>query len=898
MHSDMADGGGVMIAVSKKYRSKRIISEFNSTEDLWISIDIDVPNSCCIKQIAICAVYIRPPVSKTTLNDFMRNCNMFFDRWDSPVCIFGDFNLRKIKWPLPCQAGAISEVTSLEQSLLDFINLNHLKQYNLIENDSGRILDLVMADVPSCIVNKSSEVLSKVHPLHPPLHIVLPLVGKEQLIYKDHPRFNFYKADYAFINKYLAKCDWEELFTSAKDVNEMISKFYMFINETILNFVPVTKTKNKNFPFWFSRPLIKIYAEKEKVRKRFKKYRNPRDEIELNCLSARSEKVARLNYNDYVRCLESNIAKNCKYFWSFIKLKRGGKSNYPAVMSDGNIYCSDGDGVCNLFASHFKSVYEDNSQVIHDSIHNNSSVVDFVKNTDCFTKLCIAESEVIKCFKSLDKSKGAGPDGIPPVFISNCAESLAVPLTLIYNVSLSTGIFPSEWKMAKVVPIFKSGDDELVGNYRPISILSAFAKLLEALVCPLIQNYFSKYLSVHQHGFTKGRSTSTNLVTFVEAVAGAIDSNAQVDVIYTDFSRAFDKVSHSVLSEKLAMYGFGGSMLQWLVSYLNNRKFYVVVNGFSSDICNITSGVPQGSHLGPILFNIFVNDIPDIFKFSTPFLYADDLKLVKIINSVNDIPLLQSDLGKLSLWCKSNGMFLNAGKCSFIKFTRRLHVFPSAYTLEGTFLTEVDCIKDLGVIIDKKLTFKPHIDSTVNKASRMLGFVLRNSKIFRSVRAKILIYNSLVRSILEYGSVVWRPHYAVNSLHLERVQKRFLWHLSFSVGLAKKIKSYDRRLAHFKITSLSKRRELLDMVFLYKIVRYKVDCPQLLGNLSFKIPARLPRSHVRLFHPPRRRTVLGCNSPVARMSNLYNDCSKHADIFVDSRLVFRNKILTFLGSTR
>lgn len=895
VHRNRDDGGGVMIAVSNRYRSRPFVSDYNLTEDLWISIDLDAPSSTGIKQLVICAVYIRPPTTKITLDDFLKNCNMFFDKWDSPIFIVGDFNLRKITWSELYQTGKVTGITSLEQSLLNFINLNNLKQHNLIVNSYGKILDLVLSNA-SCTVNKSCEVLLNAHSFHPPLHIVLPLVGKEQLIYNDRPRFNFYNADYTSLNKYLANFDWEELFASCKDVNEMISNFYTFINETIRDFVPITKPKKKNFPFWFSRPLIRILAEKENVRRRFKKYRNPRDELELKCLSMRSERVARLNYNEYIRSLEANITRNCKYFWSYYKQKRGGKSNYPAAMSDGNTCSSDGEEICNMFASHFTSVYEDDTSIVHGNVQNLSTADIFANNHDSFTRIFINESEVIKFFKSLDKSKGAGPDGIPPVFISNCAETLAFPLTRIYNVSLSTGIFPTEWKMAKVVPIHKSGDAELVGNYRPISILSSFAKLLEALVCPYIQNYFKKYLSDHQHGFTKGRSTSTNLATFVEVIIGRVDSSAQVDVIYTDFSKAFDKVSHSVLVEKLTMYGFGGTMLQWLASYLRNRYFYVVVNGFASAIYNITSGVPQGSHLGPILFNVFINDLPGVFKFSTPFLYADDLKLVKVINSMTDCKLLQNDLNNLSIWCKSNGMFLNTGKCSFIKFTRRIHVFPAVYTLEGTVLAEMDCVRDLGVIFDKKLTFKPHIESTINKASRMLGFVLRNGKIFRSAKVKILLYNSLVRSVLEYCSVVWRPHYAVNSLHLERVQKRFLWHLSFSAGLSKKFKSYDKRLKHFKITPLSKRRELLDIVFLYKLIHNMVDCPQLLGNLNFRIPPKRPRFRIKPFHPPRRRTVLGSNSPVARMSGLYNDCSKHVDIFYDSLPGLKNSIVHFLNN--
>lgn len=891
VHREKKDGGGVLIAVSNKYHSKRIVFEESMVEDIWVAIDLELPGCGNSTQLAICGVYIRPPVSIRTLDDFFDKCNMFLETWESPLCIIGDFNLRKISWSVFNESGRASDITALEQSLIDFINLNNLKQHNLIENESSRILDLVLTDVPFCTVARSQDEISNVHPLHPPLHITFPLVAKEQLNYNDSPKPSFHKADYVSLNAYLAKYNWKDVLEDSVDVNDMLNKFYFFVKEAINKFVPLLKPKKKHYPSWYSRSLIRILAEKENVRKRYKKYGNPRDEFELKLLCERSKRVAHSNYNDYVKRLELRITSDPKQFWSFIKQRRGGTSNYPAVMSDGISSSADGTTICNLFASHFHSVFE----VDVPTNCNETSLItdDRVNNSGCFVDLSIDEDDVMKHLKSLDKSKGAGPDGIPPFFIANCATALAAPLTIIYNKSLSTGIFPSVWKAARVVPIHKSGDDTLVSNYRPISILSAFAKVFETLICPYIQSYFKQFITDHQHGFTKCRSTSSNLAAFMETVIESVDSNTQVDVIYTDFSKAFDKVSHSILIKKLAMYGFGGFVLQWIQSYLSNRNFLVVLNGFESENYSISSGVPQGSHLGPILFNIFINNIPKNFRFSTPFLYADDLKLVKTINSLDDISLLQSDLNRLDEWCKVNRLFLNIKKCLFVRFTRKIKEFPSVYQIDGTLLTEADCIRDLGVLIDKKLTFVPHINSLVRKASSMLGFIIRNGKIFRSIQVKKLLYNSFVRSGLEYASVVWRPHYAVHSLHLERIQKRFLWHLSFSAGISKKVVSYEDRLNYFKMSSLSLRREILDMIFLYKIIHSVLDCPPILCRIKLNVPARLPRYPARSFHPPFRRTVLGSNSPIARIVRLYNDHYKQIDIFADSLPCFKKKISNY-----
>ncbi|KAI8438347.1 hypothetical protein MSG28_010913 [Choristoneura fumiferana] len=196
-------------------------------------------------------------------------------------------------------------------------------------------------------------------------------------------------------------------------------------------------------------------------------------------------------------------------------------------------------------------------------------------------------------------------------------------------------------------------------------------------------------------------------------------------------------------------------------------------------------------------------------------MYADDLKFSRAITSPEDVSLLQLDVNSLSKWCEYNNMNLNPNKCLHIKFTRKRTVIPSTYNIDGHILNEVDSIRDLGVILDGKLTFIPHIENIIKRASRVLGFVIRNTKSFKSSKSKILVYNSLVRSILEYCSVVWRPHYATHSLRLERIQKRFLRHMAYHGRikyLAKRRTSYRRKLKYFNMDSLETRRVILNVI--------------------------------------------------------------------------------------
>lgn len=704
-------------------------------------------------------------------------------------------------------------------------------------------------------------------------------------------RFNFFKADYVSIHKYLDSLNWESLL-GERSVDEMVDVFSDILRDVMQKFVPKCKLKSTKYPVWYSTSLIRMLKIKNRIRYRYKMYKNPLDEIEFKYMRDSCKKMAKECYDNYIKSVESNIKDNVKSFWSFIKEKRGNTSAYPATMSNGIIESANGAEVTNMFASHFAAIYSEHDCNVEAPSGSRSGPVypPETPNTNHLTTIVVENEVLLEKLKRLDITKGAGPDEIPPYFIASCASCLVTPLCLIYNKSLSSGKFPSKWKEAKVVPIHKSGDSTLISNYRPVSILSTLAKILESLVYPYIQCHFKQFLDEHQHGFVGARSTSTNLTLFVETLSEAVDNNMQADVIYTDFSKAFDRVSHAILLQKMSKYGFAGALLNWIESYLSNRSYHVVLNGFKSTTYAITSGVPQGSHLGPILFNIFINDVTSCFCSSIPFLFADDLKIVKTIKSDIDTIRLQADVDRLSVWCRENGMQLNPAKCQHIKFTRKRLIINSEYKIDGVELKEVDCIRDLGVIMDQKLTFKPHMDNIIKRASGMLGFVIRNTKLFRKPSTKILLYNSLVRSILEYCSTVWRPHYAVHSLRIERIQKRFMWHLSFSAGIYREKKSYLKRLKHFKMDSLDLRRKVLDLTFIHKLLNSKIDCPPLLTKIKFRVPGRYPRKPITLLSPPFRRTVLGSNSPIPRMCKLTNECSGTSDIFANSLPQFKKLV--------
>lgn len=883
-------GGGVLIAVSAKLESQRLLKFESFCDDLWVKLSLGRGKKS--KVIYICTVYLPSPLQPRVLEHFVENTNHVLEHAEECL-IVGDFNMNTINWV--GTDGDIIEAphnisTSLEQTFWDFVLLNNLKQCNNLCNQNNRILDLVLTTLDLVVISPPVDVLSKIDVHHPPIICEIPFTRfvKPQNCNR-RTKLNFFKADYVAISAALEQINWSSELELCVSVDEMVDFFYSKLDELIKSYVPQVPIKDTKYPYWFSRQLIKRLNEKNRLRLRVKKYNNPMDIITLDLLGKRCDRMATACYNAYIADIEEKITSNPKYFWSYLKIKRGGTSNYPSSMTDGISTSNNIDDICNYFASHFSKVYSSDVNSVHVGVGNRDSCI-----SNCMLgHITITRDQIRRELKKIDIYKGAGPDGIPALFLNKLADVISLPLSIIFNHSVVLGIFPTIWKETKIVPIFKSGVQTDVSNYRPIAILSILAKVFEALICPVLVRHVSQLIVDCQYGFMKRKSTATNLVTYVERIAEAVDAREQVDAVYTDFSKAFDTVDHAILVNKLKIYGISEPLLSWFQSYLSKRTLRVVVNGCSSEPYVATSGIPQGSHLGPPMFILFINDIYKCFRNSDIFLFADDLKAIKCIRNPADSILFQGDLDRLTEWCVHNKMSLNVEKCHHIKFTKKNNVMQSAYALNGERLEEVETIRDLGVQLDKKLGFVEHIDRIILKSSKMLGFVTRECKQFKKPNLKKTMYNSLVRSHLEYCSVVWSPKYEVHIKRIERLQKRFLWHLTYTNNMGNKLKSYRERLNYFKMDSLENRRNMLDLIFLKKLVTGSLNCPDLLGRVLFHVPHNLPRSTNRkLFCLPRSHSNLRRHCPLSRMCAAYNELDVDIDLFISSVPALKKVILT------
>ena len=486
----------------------------------------------------------------------------------------------------------------------------------------------------------------------------------------------------------------------------------------------------------------------------------------------------------------------------------------------------------------------------------------------------------------VDINKGPGPDGIPSIFLRQCAFSLSRPLWLLFNESLSTGIFPNVWKCSYVVPIYKNcGDKCDVTQYRPISLQPHFSKVFESIVNEYLNLFFKNIITTRQHGFLSGRSVDTNLMVYVDYLSRALERGVGVDAVYTDFSKAFDKVDHCLLLNKLYNYG---DMLNWLSSYLKGRTQIVKIkNCYLSQPLDVTSGVPQGAHLAPLLFNIFINDITSCFHYSEFLLYADDLKIYSALDHELSVSQLQEDLNRLCVWCEKNKMIINIDKCSSIQFTRSILLKENKYVLNNLEIDNVNIIKDLGILFDKKITFNDHVVAICNKAFKMLGFIRRHTRDFNNVQVIKVLYTSLVRSHVETGAPIWSPNYQLYANMIERVQKKFIRYCAFKLGMSLDRVDYNDLCARLGLETLDHRRIKMDALFVYKLVNGVIHVPELLSLVNFRAPCRVLRG-TSTFEISNHRTLYGAHRSLDRL--LQSSDLASADIFNSSAVNFKNSI--------
>lgn len=805
------EGGGVLIAIKKGIICQEV---FRSKKVELIAAQINITDT---KSLIIISAY-RPP-SKNDINYFKQMIDEIIELKskfkNSTFWLSGDFNLPDIKWPEQTISGSMYP-KELSEMFINMINQIGIEQIVDFPTRKDNILDLFCTNQPALITKIKTIPGISDHDIVLVDAICKPKRAKQS----QHKIYLWKKADLNQMKSVTNNLVTDLL--SEKNINYSInewwSKLKTGINKIIEDNVPSKMTKNKYTNPWANSDVDKLCKKQRKAFNKAKKSGKKEHKDKYKKIKATTQREIRRAQSKYMNeVISPQLKEKPKSFWQYIKGKKTESSGVSPLRGKDGLLYSDPNVQSNILNEQFKSAFtcEDTSNMPDKGSSPYPTMPDIKVNTN----------GLIKMLKNINPHKATGPDNIPAYFLKNLAEEIAPFLEYFFQKSIDSGNIPTDWKQANVVPIFKKGDKHNAINYRPVSLTAICCKILEHILTSSIRKHLDKNNILHdsQHGFRSKRSCETQLIISIQDLAKSLASGDQIDVILLDFSKAFDKVPHQRLIHKLNYYGIRNQNLSWIQDFLADRQQQVLLNGVHSSNLSVDSGVPQGTVLGPTLFLIFINDLPEHVNCNVR-LFADDCLLYRKVNNKSDSDLLQRDLSNLEKWENDWQMKFNPEKCYTLHVSKKLKPTSFDYLLHNHTLESVKESKYLGVTISHDLDWGPHIDNITCKANKTLGFLRRNLKNCTR-KVKNLTYTSLVRPVVEYSSPVWDPYKTHQITQVEQIQRkaaRFVYndYKDRAPG------AVTNMINSLEWESLKERRTKARLTILYKINWGLVEVPK------------------------------------------------------------------------
>ena len=561
-------------------------------------------------------------------------------------------------------------------------------------------------------------------------------------------KLDYQKADFDSIRAALAEISWQEIFDETKSVEEMWTTLKSILSDLVTRYVPKRRQWKKRKTPWIAQATIKRMKDRGKAWFRYKNLATEKSYNEYKRIRNEVNTLVRNDHDSYQISLINNFKGNKKRFYGYMRRLQTNPSGIAQLRNEKGEPTRSDQEIADTLGRYFQEVYtrEDLSNNIQDL---STSIV---PPPEQFSDLdiCLDEGSVEKALARLQSDKSPGPDGVHPMLLKECAKFLANPLSKIFKKSLDSGTIPQDWKQADIAPIFKKGNRTDAANYRPVSLTSVVCKVMESLIKQQLVRHLesNNMISKHQHGFRKGRSCLTNLLETFEEWTTALDEGHGIDVVYLDYRKAFDTVPHKRLVEKLKLFGIAGATLKWIEDFLQGRTTRVIVRNNSSKWLKVLSGVPQGSVLGPLLFLIFINDLPDWISCSVK-LFADDTKVWKIIDSVDDQKVLQKDLDNMMAWSRIWLLWFNPEKCKIMHIGHSLNTVYHLGETERQILIVSKEEKDLGITVTNDLKSAVQCSKAAAKARSIAGLIRRN---FRRLEKPefLALYKAYIRPHMEF----------------------------------------------------------------------------------------------------------------------------------------------------
>ena len=801
---DREDGyGGVFIGVSSKLISNSINLD---THCEICSVTIQLSHN---QQLIVIGAY-RPPSRDLSYQQNLCKCitDITTSHPNSFILCAGDFNVPDVDWSSHSIATHRYPV-NINQQILKMANDCYFNQLVNAPTRNENILDIIFTNRPSFInhctvipgVSDHEAVLTSF------IAQTVYQKGIKRKVYLWN-RANFQQMSIALSEFTMWFC---KHFSTDTPVEALWSNIQVKLLDLLDKYVPSKMVTNNNRQPWINHHIKQLGRRKRRSYKRAKAsnlasdwqyYKSFKTEMQRECRKARNAYMARTLSDPFRNGRKKN-------FFRYIKSIRKDNYGIPTLHKDGALHSSDVDKA-EILNKYFASVFTQDT---------GSSPPELGPSP--YPDLELLETtveEVSTLLKQIDAFKTTGPDGIPPKLLKEMAYELSPSMTLLFNASLKQGIVPHDWKIASVTPLFKKGDRSIPNNYRPVSITSVCCKTLERIIHANIMKHLNSLniLSKCQYGFRAKHSTELQLLHTVHDFVSNLNTRIQTDAILLDLTKAFDKVLHRFLIHKLEYYGIRHQVLEWISSFLDNRTQYVTCNGFQSSRVNVISGVPQGSVLGPLLFLVYINDLPDCVT-SSCSLFADDCLLYRPIKTTDDRYTLQEDLSRIEEWANKWMMIFNTDKCEVLHVSLS-NLLPTNYFLYNKQLRSVTQAKYLGVLLDSKLNFNKHIEMICKKANSVLALLKRNLYHCNS-QVRSQAYTLYVRPILEYASTVWAPYTRCNIDKVESVQRRAA---RFVVSNYDYTSSVTGILNDLNWCSLDERRKINRLVMFYKILQGSV----------------------------------------------------------------------------